>query len=132
MFAFWMSGIEDRPERSGEICVAEIFGSDVMSHRALVGIGLHQFRDLHLTEEFSAISLPIDVTEDHTYGVDWRPSGLHFTIDSEVVRTSQQAPDYPMQLMIGVCDFPDRRGPDDLVPHVVVSRVRGQALTSTA
>lgn len=22
MFAFWMSGIEDQPERSGEICVA--------------------------------------------------------------------------------------------------------------
>ena len=29
MFAFWMSGIEDRPERSGEICVAEMFGDAV-------------------------------------------------------------------------------------------------------
>ena len=26
MFAFWMSGIEDQPRHSGEICVAEIFG----------------------------------------------------------------------------------------------------------
>jgi hypothetical protein len=26
MVAFWMSGIEDTPERSGEICVMEVFG----------------------------------------------------------------------------------------------------------
>jgi hypothetical protein len=29
MVAFWMSGIEDRPERSGEICVMEVFGDAV-------------------------------------------------------------------------------------------------------
>jgi hypothetical protein len=29
MFAFWLSGFEDVPDRSGEICVAEIFGDAV-------------------------------------------------------------------------------------------------------
>src|SRR5262245_26297467 len=29
MFAFWMAGVEDRPERSGEICVAEVFGDAI-------------------------------------------------------------------------------------------------------
>ena len=53
MFAFWMSGIEDRPERSGEICVAEIFGDAVGDGVAEVGIGVHRFRDPALVEEFS-------------------------------------------------------------------------------
>ena len=33
MAAFWMIGYEDRPERSAEICVAEIFGGDVRASR---------------------------------------------------------------------------------------------------
>lgn len=125
MFAFWMSGIEDQPERSGEICVAEIFGSDVTAEGAGIGMGLHQFRDPRLTEEFSTVFIPIDVTEYHTYGVEWRSDGLRFSVDSEIVRTIHQSPDYPMQLMIGVFDFPAREGPADHVPEMVVSRVTG-------
>ena len=45
MVAFWMSGIEDRPERSGEICVMEVFGDAVRDGSADVGMGLHRFRD---------------------------------------------------------------------------------------
>jgi len=132
MFAFWLSGIEDRPERSGEICVAEIFGSDFEDGSAHVGIGVHAFRDPLLEEEFSTSLLPIDVSDDHTYGVEWRPDGLRFSIDSEVVRTSAQSPNYPMQLMIGVFDFPDRPGPDDHVPEMTVSRVRGRPFDAMA
>ena len=132
MFAFWMSGIEDRPEHSGEICVAEVFGDAVRGGSADVGIGLHRFRDPALVEEFSAGPLAIDVTEFHTYGVDWRPGSLAFTVDGEVVHHLDQAPDYPMQLMIGVFDFPAKAAADDVavpVPQLVVSHVRGQRLT---
>jgi hypothetical protein len=132
MFAFWMSGIEDRPEHSGEICVAEVFGDAVRGGSADVGIGLHRFRDPALVEEFSAGPLAIDVTEFHTYGVDWRPGSLAFTVDGEVVRHLDQAPDYAMQLMIGVFDFPAKAAADDVavpVPQLVVSHVRGQRLT---
>ncbi|MDT7567784.1 MAG: hypothetical protein QOG76_6408 [Pseudonocardiales bacterium] len=132
MLAFWMSGIEDRPEHSGEICVAEVFGDAVRGGSADVGIGLHRFRDPALVEEFSAGPLAIDVTEFHTYGVDWRPGSLAFTVDGEVVRHLDQAPDYPMQLMIGVFDFPAKAAADDVavpVPQLVVSHVRGQRLT---
>lgn len=52
-------GIEDRPERSGEICVAEIFGDAVRPGTPDVGMGLHRFRDPSLTEEFSAERLPL-------------------------------------------------------------------------
>jgi hypothetical protein len=129
MFAFWMSGIEDRPERSGEICVAEVFGDAVRDASADVGMGLHRFRDPALVEEFSADPLGIDIAEFHTYGVDWQPGSLAFTIDGAVVRRLDQAPDYPMQLMIGVFDFPAKAAPDDLevpVPELVVSHVRGR------
>ena len=129
MFAFWMSGIEDRPERSGEICVAEVFGDTVHDGSAAVGIGVRQFRDPALVGEFAAEPLEIDVSEFHTYGVDWQPGSLAFTVDGEVVRRLDQAPDYPMQLMIGVFDFPAKATDGAVqtpVPELVVSQVRGR------
>jgi hypothetical protein len=128
MFAFWMSGIEDRPERSGEICVVEVFGDAVRDGSADVGMGLHRFRDPALQEEWSADPIKIDVAEFHTYGVDWRPGSVVFTVDGEVVRRQEQAPDYPMQLMIGVFDFPAKATAADetAVPELIVSHVRGR------
>jgi len=131
MVAFWMSGIEDRPERSGEICVAEIFGDAVHDGITEVGMGVHQFRDPALAEEFAPEPLALDVADAHTYGVDWRPGSLAFSVDGEVVRRLDQAPDYPMQLMIGAFDFPAKAADDDgdvPVPELVVSRVRGRPL----
>jgi Glycosyl hydrolases family 16 len=74
--------------------------------------------------------IEIDVTEFHTYGVDWRPGYLEFTIDGEVVRRVQQSPDYPMQLMIGVFDFPAKAGATEdetVAPELVVAHVRGHS-----
>ncbi|SDE22093.1 Glycosyl hydrolases family 16 [Blastococcus fimeti] len=127
MIACWMSGIEDRPERSGEICVAEIFGDTVRPGSAAVGTGIKAFRDPRLTEDFAAVPLPLDVAEFHDYAVDWTPGRLVFTVDGAVVRELDRAPDYPVQLMIGVFDFPARatgRAPG-FVPELVVSAVRG-------
>ena len=111
MVAFWLSGIEDRPERSGEICVAEIFGDAVEDSTAAVGMGLHRFRDPALTEDFATPRLPLDVADFHTYGVDWAVDSLTFSVDGETVRRVDQAPDYPVQLMIGVFDFPAKADP---------------------
>jgi hypothetical protein len=128
MFAFWLSGIEDRPEHSGEICVAEIFGDALRDGTARVGMGLHAFRDPALREDFAAVPLALDVAEDHTYGVDWRAGSLAFAVDGEVVRRVDQAPDYPVQLMLGVFDFPARATAADAGdpgPEMVVTYVRG-------
>jgi glycosyl hydrolase family 16 len=137
MVALWMSGIEDEPSRSGEICVAEIFGDAVRDGSADVGMGVHQFRDPALTEDWSADPLPIDVADDHTYAVDWRPGSLAFSVDDSVVRRCDQAPDYPMQLMLGVFDFPAKAlagdpgaaGSPSPVPSLVVSHVLGRPLS---
>src|SRR4051812_49666270 len=131
MFAFWLAGIEDMPERSGEICVAEVFGEGIRNEVASVGIGVHRFRDPDLREDFTTVALPLDVSEFHTYGVEWRPGSLVFRVDGSVVRQLDQAPTYPMQLMVGVFDFPAKApaaGPVE-VPELVVSRVAGHRLT---
>jgi hypothetical protein len=131
MFAFWMSGIEDQPRRSGEVCVAEIFGSGIRGGSAEVGMGVHKFRDPLLSEDFSAPALDIDVAQFHTYAVDWLPGSLTFSIDGAAVRRSSQSPGYPMQLMTGVFDFPAKPGAEGFathVPEMVISHVRGRAI----
>lgn len=134
MFSAWLVGIEDVPERSGEICLVEVFGDTLGSTgdgapTAAVGSGVHAFRDPALHEEFSAPQTPIDVAAPHTYAVEWRPGTLVFAVDGTVTRTLDQAPDYPVQLMLGVFDFPDLpHGPaSPAVPELVVHRVRGTA-----
>jgi len=121
MVAFWMSGIEDKPHKSGEICVMEAFGDSDE-----VGIGLHKFRDPALTEEWSTLPLGIDITEFHVYAVDWRPGSLVFSVDGTEVRRVDQAPDYPVQLELGVFDFPAKPGPADHTPELVVSHIIGR------
>ncbi len=130
MAAFWMSGIEDRPERSGEICVMEVFGDAVTATGAQVGIGLHRFRDPALTEEWSAVPLAIDVAQFHTYAVDWRPGSLAFTVDGTEVRRVDQAPDYPVQLELGLFDFPAKATGDAPAhtPELIVTHVIGHPL----
>lgn len=123
MVAFWLSGIEDSPERSGEICVMEVFGSAPHA----VGMGIHAFRDPVLREDFETPHLDLDVTDFHRYGVDWRPGRVTFTVDGREVRVVHQAPDYPMQLMLGMFDYPARGGSDDDVPELVASHVSGQS-----
>jgi hypothetical protein len=108
MASVWMIGLVDSPERCGEICLFEVFGDTIAEDgsSADIGTGLHPFRDAQLVEEFSAERQPIDVSEPHTYAVEWRPGGVDFLLDGGVVRTTRQAPTYPMQMMIAVFDFP--------------------------
>jgi hypothetical protein len=126
MFSAWMVGLEDEPDRCGEICLVEVFGDAVDGDRAAVGSGVHPFRDPRLVEEFSAEPTTIDVAQPHRYAVDWRPGRVEFFVDDRRTRVCTQAPDYPMQLILGVFDFPDRRTADDTaVPELVVHRVSG-------
>jgi beta-glucanase (GH16 family) len=54
-----------------------------------------------LRDDFGTPRLPIDVTDFHVYAADWRPGGVDFFVDGKHVHTVQQAPDYPMQMLIG-------------------------------
>ena len=128
MVAWWLVGLEDRPDRCAEICVMEVFGDAVGPGRsAAVGMGLHAFRDPRVTEDFETPRLPIDVADWHTYAVDWSADRVDFLVDGEPVRGCVGPPAYPMQTMVAVFDFPDRSTGDDAdaVPELVVDYFRG-------
>ena len=92
-------------------------------------MGVHPFRDPALTDEFDAPRVAIDVTEPHVYAAKWRPGRVDFLVDGEHVKTVHQAPDYPMQMMVAVFDFPDKAAAaaqPDHVPELAVDYVRGR------
>jgi Glycosyl hydrolases family 16 len=136
MASVWMVGLEDEPERCGEICVFEVFGDALATDggrpAAAVGMGVHRFRDPALTDEFAAEPLAIDVADVHVYAADWRPGRVDFLVDGEHVKTIDQAPDYPMQMMIAVFDFPAKGdgATADHVPLLAVDRVRATSTPS--
>jgi hypothetical protein len=127
MASVWMVGIEDEPQRSGEICIFEVFGDAIDRTGPALGMGIHPFRDPALRDDFATPRLPIDVTDFHAYAIDWRRGRVDFFVDGDHVRTVEQAPDYPMQIMIGVFDFPARPAaavPAGHVPLFVLDYVR--------
>jgi hypothetical protein len=129
MFAFWLSGIEDTSERSGEICVAEIFGAGVTAETARVGIGVRAIRDPKLVGDFTEDAQPIDVARFHDFAVDWMPGWVSFTIDGAIVKEIDESPDYPVILMIGLFDFPARATSSPLhTPVMEVERVWSRPL----
>ena len=82
-----MVGIEDQPERSGEICLFEVFGDSIDQAGPAVGMGIHPFRDPALHDDFATPRLPIDVTDFHVYAADWRPGRVDFFVDGHHVHT---------------------------------------------
>jgi hypothetical protein len=136
MASAWMVGIEDQRERCGEICIFEVFGDSIQKtdgrSSAAVGMGIHPFRDPKLTEEWNAPRQELDVSEFHTYSAEWRLDRVGFLIDGRHVKTVGQSPDYPMQAMVALFDFPDRASPasEGHVPEFVIDSVRSAPLTS--
>jgi hypothetical protein len=110
MVALWMIGLGDVPERSAEICVMEIFGRDVNADGAGVGVGVHPHQDPAVTDDFERVRLPIDVTEFHDYAAEWTPDRIAFFVDGQCEKTVEQAIAYPMQLMLGIYEFPPEPG----------------------
>jgi hypothetical protein len=104
--ALWMIGYEDSPEKSAEICVFEIKGSNVLERSAKIGYGIHQFQDPKIKEAFYEDDFDIDVTQFHIYSAEWTPEKVVFYIDNQEIRTIKQSPNYPMQFMLGIYEVP--------------------------
>ena len=129
MVALWMIGYEDAAERSAEICVCEIFGRDVEDGRAAVGMGVHPFGDPAIRDEFAAEPIAIDAREFHVYAAEWTTERVSFFVDDEHVKTVEQSPAYPFQLMLSLYEFPadggDPQPTGDYPKEFVVDYVRG-------
>ena len=127
MVAFWPIGVEERPEESGEICIAEIFGSEIDDDGGWVGVGVKPQNDPRLRMDFEKVRVDGDLTQMHDYAVEWTPERIRFFIDHRLVKTSTQRIDYPVQLMLDVYELPSASGHRDAsaLPHRFrVERVR--------
>jgi glycosyl hydrolase family 16 len=129
MVALWLIGFEDEPERSGEVCVCEIFGRDMTPTAARVGLGIHPWADPDLRDDFEQVLVDIDAREAHWYAAEWLPGHTAFYVDEREVKVVDQAPTYPMQVMLTLYEFahgPEPASPRDAYPKVaVVERFRG-------
>ncbi len=135
MAAMWMVGREEQPEESAELLVFEIFGdaleTDGRGPAAAVGMGVRRFNDPAITGEFVASRVAIDVADRHVYAAEWRPGRVDILVDDERVKTVDEAPDYPMQMIVAVFDFPDHDAAashPDHVPELAVDCIRGRPL----
>jgi Glycosyl hydrolases family 16 len=117
MAALWMIGYEDEPDRSAEICICEIFGRTVTARGTAVGMGVHPFGDPAIVDEFAAEAVPIDARDFHVYAAEWTPEHVAFFVDHDLVTLVEQAPRYPMQVMLGIYEFPDTAPAPEAAPR---------------
>ena len=111
MLALWLVGFEDEsPEQSGEICVAELFGSAIGPRRSGVRIGVKAHNDPSLHDDMEEVALDLDATAWHTYSAEWTAERIRFFVDDQLVRTVHQRIDYALQVMVDLFEFP--RGAD--------------------
>jgi beta-glucanase (GH16 family) len=127
MVALWMIGFEDAPERSAELCICEIFGSEVREDRALVGMGLHPFGDPSIVNDFEKVEVGVDVRDWHSYAAEWTPERVSFFVDGRRVKVVEQSPAYPMQLLLDIYEFSrdEPADPRSYPKEFLVDRVRG-------
>ena len=48
----------------------------------------------------------MDPREFHVYATEWTPEQVAFLVDHRLVKTVEQSPGYPLQLMLGIYEFP--------------------------
>ena len=126
MVALYLIGFEAEPTQSGEICILEVFGNDLGRTK----MGIHRWSDPALVEAVEKVPLPFDARQWHEYAASWRPGRTEFFIDGELVKALDQAPDYPMQLMLDIYEFrqPGSPEPGAYPKEFHVEWVRGWSL----
>lgn len=107
MCAFWMIGVEEKPNQSAEICICELRGEHISSTQSVNGYGVHPFNDPLITDEFYEDKVDIDATNFHIYAANWTPEYVDFFIDNQKVRRIVQSPNYPMQFMLNIFELPN-------------------------
>lgn len=131
MLAIWLVGFEQAsPDDSGEICIAELFGTMVGATASTVRLGVKAITDPRLYDDVRDVQLSIDTTEAHSYAAEWNDSEVMFFVDEQLVHRSPQRLDYPMQLEIGFFEFPESedRDPRKYPKAALVESVAGWSM----
>jgi hypothetical protein len=127
MVALWMFGY-DGGERSAEICVCELFGRETGPGHLTVGVGVHPFGDPNIVDDFSKVHVDCDPLAPHTYAAEWGQTGVAFFVDGERIKTVDQSPAYPMQLMLSLYEFREGEPRGPYPKTFAVDSVRGYRL----
>jgi hypothetical protein len=128
MLALWLVGLEvGGPEQSGEICLAELFGSTVGPDRPTVRLGVKAHHDPRLRDDVHDVELDLDTSQGHGYAAAWDAHRERFYVDDMLVHTAEQGLDYPLQLMVDLFEFPvgEERDPAAYPKQALVREVRG-------
>ena len=131
----WLSGFEEHPHGSGEICVIEVFRTKRERARsAEMGVGVKKLRNPRLVQDFVTPRLAIDVSEFHTYDVEWDRQTAAFYVDGLPLHSCAEPPTYPLQAMLAVFDFPNwSTGDDDhLEPSFDIDWIEGSSLPTAS
>jgi hypothetical protein len=129
LLAVWLVGFEAVPEDSGELCIAELFGSATGRRRSTVRMGVKAHHDPRLRTDMADVPLDLDTADWHSYAVEWDPERTRFFVDDRLARQVDQGTDYPLQLMVDLFEFPaaPQRDPAGYPKIGEVAAVRGYA-----
>ncbi|WP_432496742.1 glycoside hydrolase family 16 protein [Kineococcus gypseus] len=105
MSALWLVGLEDEPGESGELCVAELFGSAAGERASAVRSGVKAHHDPHLRDDVADVPVPFDTREPHAYAVEWDGRRTRCYADGALLRTVEQSPAYPLVLVVSLFEF---------------------------
>ena len=128
MLAVWLVGLEEAaPDQSGEICIAELYGSAVGPRGSTVRLGVKAHSDPRLVTDMADVALDLDATDWHTYAAAWDAGETRFYVDDELVRVVPQGLAYPLVLMVDLFEFPTgpERDPAAYPKTAEVGPVRG-------
>jgi hypothetical protein len=123
MLAAWLIGTEHRSESdAGEICIFEIDASAIGPESTTARSGIKAHHDPRLHDDMAEVLLPFRAVRPHTWTVTWGGGRTVISCEGAVVRTLDQAPDYPMFLMLDLFEIGSRGGtyPKTAVIHHVM------------
>ena len=122
MTAIWLVGTEHRdPRDSGEICVVEI-DAHAVGAQTTVRCGIKAHDDDRLATEMVTTSIPHDASGALTWTVIWAEGRTVIGCEGATVHIIDQAPTYPLILMIDI--FESRAGHGVYPKSAAVQRVR--------
>ncbi|HEY0374017.1 MAG TPA: hypothetical protein VGC94_04425 [Amnibacterium sp.] len=111
MLAAWLVGTEHRSEDdAGEICIFEVDASAIGPVSTTARSGIKAHHDPRLRDDMAEVRLPFRADRPHTWTVTWGSGTTVIGCEGAVVRTLDQAPDYPLFLMLDLFEIGPRGG----------------------
>lgn len=124
MLAVWLVGTEHlAADQAGEIRLLEIDAEAVGRSTSRARCGVKAHGDPGLVTDMAEVTVPLDASRPHTWTVVWGGGVTTIGCEGRVLRRVEQAPDYPLFLLVDLFEI---GGPGGSYPKTAgVHRVRG-------